>query len=231
MCTVVYIPQSRDKYLFATSRDEHRDRPEALPPAWHDTEHGPLFFPRDPVGGGSWIAANDKFTLCILNGAFQPHERQPPYRHSRGEIPIHFLKYGNVRDFFDHYQFEGLEAFTFLIIDDRNLHEIRWDQQEVHYRKYQKVESRIWASAPLYDEKMLEMRKEWFRDFQENHQPVTCTDVLNFYLHGGNGDPHSGLMINRKNGVKTVSISCVEKEESTVRFHYRTGEKTMGLEL
>lgn len=227
MCTVIYIPKEDDGFLFATSRDEHEDRPTAEPPAWHQTENGPLFYPKDPVGGGSWIAVNNQYTLCILNGAFEPHKHQPPYRQSRGLIPLHFLAYTGVQDFLENYRFEGLEPFTFLIIDDKNLHEIRWDQnQKVHHRKFDPTKSHLWASAPLYNREMVEMREKWFAEFLNNHQSISGSDILNFYLKGGNGDPHTGLMINRENGVKTVSISCVEKTNKNTQFHYRTGGNT-----
>ena len=52
-----------------------------------------MIFPKDELAGGTWIGASEKNTvICLLNGGFQNHKRQPEYRHSRGVVVKDFLK-------------------------------------------------------------------------------------------------------------------------------------------
>ena len=69
MCTVSFVPRS-DGYLLVCNRDERRSRSIAEAPRWEDASGLRLCAPRDPDGGGSWIALrSDGLTLCLLNGA------------------------------------------------------------------------------------------------------------------------------------------------------------------
>ncbi|TVR79961.1 MAG: hypothetical protein EA409_08580 [Saprospirales bacterium] len=222
MCTALYIPDSKGNYIFSTSRDEHKDRPVAENPNWHQSHGKDLFFPRDPAGGGSWIVCLAAKSLCILNGAFEPHERRPPYRMSRGQIPIEYSTFQSTSDFLDRFDFLGIEPFTFLIADGYSVEEIRWDGNMSHYCNYGNDQPKLWASAPLYNREMVRMRLEWFQMFLNNNPNPDIIDVLNFYLHGGNGNPHNGLMIQRENGVETSSISCIQKFKDELKFLYRT---------
>ncbi|MGL1516781.1 NRDE family protein, partial [Vibrio parahaemolyticus] len=44
-------------------------------------------FPKDPDGGGTWIALKENGDVAILlNGAFENHIPAYPYRRSRGLI-------------------------------------------------------------------------------------------------------------------------------------------------
>ena len=222
MCTVTYIPLDSGNYLFSTSRDEHRDRPDPLPPKKYKVAMNEVCFPKDPVGGGTWILSNSSYTLCILNGAFTPHKRTPPYRESRGLIPLHFIECGNSTHFLKNYRFDGIEAFTLVIVSDKlqEVEEIRWDQENIHYQKIDPRKPAIWASAPLYTREMQNMRKKWFSAFLSEHPLPKTKDLLKFYIEYGNGNSHSGLIINRDNGVRTGSICCIERIQPKKKMHY-----------
>lgn len=220
MCTVTYIPKGPNSFLFTTSRDEHRDRPKANPPKTQQVGQKEVLFPRDPVGGGSWIVSARDLALCLLNGAFQPHKRTPPYRHSRGLIPLHFLDFKSSEDFLNHYDFFNLEPFTLLVVSKNKIDEIQWDGKKSHHRILPSDKPEIWASAPLYNEKMLKMREDWFSDFLSEYANPTARQVFEFYTTGGNLDPYSGLIIDRENGVRTVSICSIEKSADEIKMLY-----------
>ena len=190
-----------------------------------------MFFPKDPTGEGSWIACYGKKTLCILNGAFEPHDRQPPYRISRGKIPLEYSCFQNTEEFLGKFDFPGIEPFTFLIADEFSVEEVRWDGSKKYFQKHDNDQPKLWASAPLYDREMVAMRLSWFSEFLDNHPNPDTEEVLNFYLFGGNGDPHNGLMIKRENGVETSSISIIQKKENFLKFIYRTEDYLEGFDL
>ena len=222
MCTVTYIPLDSGNYLFSTSRDEHRDRPDPLPPKKYEMGEVDVYYPKDPVAGGTWILSSPSLTLCILNGAFQPHKRTPPYRESRGHIPLRFIEFGNSTEFLKNYQFQGIEAFTLIIIADGEgaIEEIRWDQKKIHHRKMPANKPALWASAPLYNSDMQKMRSHWFNTFLDEYPHPEVEDIFSFYTDFGNGDPHCGLIIDRENGVQTGSICCIERIQPIKKMHY-----------
>lgn len=90
MCTVTYLPVSTG-FVLTQNRDEAPTRsPQIISKEKRfGTE---LLFPKDTKAGGTWIAtARDGRTACLLNGAFEKHKHEPPYRLSRGLVLLDFL--------------------------------------------------------------------------------------------------------------------------------------------
>jgi len=85
MCTLSW--QVRDESLtLIFNRDERLSRPEAHPPEVEDIEGVRVLAPKDPEGGGTWLAANEfGMVVCLMNnyrnGTLEPSDRE--YR-SRG---------------------------------------------------------------------------------------------------------------------------------------------------
>lgn len=76
MCSVSYIPLANG-YLLTSSRDECHLR-ETLPPRSYLHAGKKIVYPMDARSGGTWIAGcNDETVACILNGAFEKHEKNP----------------------------------------------------------------------------------------------------------------------------------------------------------
>ncbi len=74
MCTVSVIPLRSANgdvvgLRLVSNRDEHRDRPRALPERWHELANGTRgLWPTDPIGGGTWIAGTSSgVALSLLN--------------------------------------------------------------------------------------------------------------------------------------------------------------------
>src|ERR1700690_3075267 len=91
MCTVTFIPAG-NHFFFTSSRDEKAGRPLALFPAIYEINGCRVLFPKDPLGGGSWIAVNERgHAGVILNGAIKMHEANISYRKSRGLILLDLI--------------------------------------------------------------------------------------------------------------------------------------------
>lgn len=87
MCTLSWW-RGADGYSVFFNRDEQRTRAVGLPPAVHAS--GPVRFlaPRDPDGGGTWIAANEQgLTVLVLNRYDVPLA-PPPEPVSRGTLVL-----------------------------------------------------------------------------------------------------------------------------------------------
>lgn len=71
MCTVSIVPRTGG-FRLVCNRDELRSRPVALRPVQRISGGVPVWHPRDPQGGGTWVAVNGHGVgLALLN-------RQPP---------------------------------------------------------------------------------------------------------------------------------------------------------
>ncbi len=225
MCTVTYIPQPEGGFLFTSNRDEAPSR-SAKEMASKKLENGvEIHFPRDSKAGGTWLAvSNDNRLICVLNGAFERHEHQPPYRLSRGIMALDFFEYSSAIDFFEEYEFEGIEPFTLVIVDDGNLIDFRWDGTEVYMGMRDEESCHIWSSAMLYPLEIKEKRETLFSDWLSTKESISKEDILDFHRNGKVGDPKYDLVMNRGELVRTVSItSVVSKDEQFSMEHVSVG--------
>lgn len=104
MCTVsiISLGGASAGYRLVTNRDEQRSRAPAIEPVWHEVGSGGartrVIAPRDPVGGGTWVATTEQgLTLCLLNGNLEPAPELPRVLRSRGELIPALVGLGGVR--------------------------------------------------------------------------------------------------------------------------------------
>ena len=230
MCVLTYIPTKNDGFLFTSNRDESVLREAAFPPRKYELEGRYVFFPKDPVGGGTWIASCDRFTLCLLNGGLEKHILAPPYRQSRGRIILDFYKYQNFDTFAQNYQFEGIEPFTLIVIDRSNnllINELRWTGSQILQKKIDAKSPHIWSSVTLYSPEIRQEREQWFADFLQKNPDCTEEDVLNFHHFGGKGDVRNDIKMNRENKLKTLSVTqfSISNENFLVKYQDLQKEK------
>lgn len=230
MCTLTYIPLGDKEFIFTTNRDEDPKR-IAIPPNLYINNNVECLYPKDQLSEGTWMLCNKEYSLCLLNGAFVKHKHSPPYRKSRGLVVLEFSNYKSVTEFVLNYNFEGIEPFTMLVLTYGSkfaIEEIRWDGGSIHYKNLDPLKTEIWSSSTLYDESAKEMRREWFAGWKSEGDNSTA-HVLKFHKNAGNGDAFNGLIMNRKEMVKTTSItqiSCIKAKISMRYEDLRNGEVT-----
>lgn len=210
MCTVTYLPTGEGHYILTSNRDEWPGRPTSKP-IKHEGHNGlTLLYPTDGMAGGSWIAiANNGAAACLLNGAFERHTRNPPYRRSRGLVLVDAFAYENFSDFVAHYNFAEIEPFTLLFLHQDVLHELRWDGTQTHYQTPDPNVPHIWASATLYTPEYIAKRNGWFKDWLQLHPVFEPQAIMDFHHTGGEGNKYNDIVMNREGLVRTVSITCV----------------------
>ncbi len=223
MCTLSFIPISDTDFIFTTNRDEDPNR-VALSPQKYIHDGLELFYPRDSKANGSWIISNCTDTsLCLLNGAFEKHQRQPNYRQSRGLLLLDFFRYSSLEDFIENYKFEGIETFTLVVLESKFgicLSEIIWDEQKLHFKELPSNEAHIWSSTTLYTNLMKSEREQWFWDWLRNEKRVNQHSILKFHKTGGEGNLEYGLFMNRRNRVRTVSITQISGSPNGHKMKY-----------
>ena len=215
MCTVTYLPKSNNEFILTHNRDEHFSRGNAQFPSHKTISNQNILAPIDSNAGGTWIATSQHYTLCLLNGGFEKHVSQPPYRHSRGKIILDFFEYNSITDFIQTYNISQLEPFTLIIIDhhSNDLHQCVFDGQILYHSKMQKEQAHIWSSCTLYQVEEKQQRKKHFNSFLQESK-LTQDEVIAFHTNSYKTLEHEDILINRNEILKTVSLTSIVKSSA-----------------
>jgi uncharacterized protein with NRDE domain len=228
MCTVTYIPPlARSSFILTSNRDEKVIRP-ATPPAVYSWDDKKLAYPKDEKAGGTWISANDKGKVCcLLNGAFVPHEKQGFHTVSRGTVLLEFTASDlKVHEYFAANELENVEPFTIVAIEQNNdivynLTEFVWDGNNKHFKQLDKDRPYIWSSVTLYNEEHRKLREDWFNKFlAENNNKLSPEKILAFHSGNHTIDNTINIVMQREEGIETVSITQVTSESGRVKLFY-----------
>ena len=155
MCTVTYIPKQDGGFVLTSNRDEVVGRNAALP-SIREYNGNRICFPREPQSGGSWIAINENGRICcLLNGAFERHEKQKYQTKSRGHILLGMTT-SDLRPelFFEIENLHNVQPFTLITLEYlhdkvKYFSEMIWDGNEKCLRYPRIQESHIWSSSSI----------------------------------------------------------------------------------
>ena len=220
MCTVGFVFSS-GKAIITHNRDEKLARPSAIFPQKHKIDNKNIFFPKDQQAGGTWFAVAENGTiLVLLNGADEKHIQKPNYRKSRGIIVLDIISSNSPIDFWTTIDLENIEPFTIVLFQEGNLYQLRWNEVEKSTLNLDINLKHIWSSSTLYPKEIREKRAQWFDDFVTNKGIITATDLYNFHQNTEIDNTENGLVINRNDKLKTLSITQVVIEKNEVSMFY-----------
>ncbi len=215
MCTLTLSLQDQ-RTIVTSNRDVHRDRPRAHAPKWHNVQGKELYFPKDPQGGGSWIAHDRQGHIgVLLNGAFDAHDRAPEYRKSRGLVLLELMSSEYPYAAMEEIDLSGIEPFTFVLLEHLPT-ELRWDGRDKHFREYPGQGDLMWSSCTLFDRKKQQARRRRFEEFLQ--QPTRPDPEAYWALQsetqmGGT----EGFVIDRPDGNRTVNrVQWIREQGSIV---------------
>jgi len=220
MCTVTIIPKGKDDFILTSNRDEAPNR-ISLTPQFYNTEKTNLLFPKDEVGGGTWVGISSKNrVVCLLNGGFEKHVRKSKYRQSRGVVVKDLMLANDIDNTLSNYNLEEIEPFTVVIADwNKSLRffELIWDGAVKHVTQLP-LEPKIWSSSTLYSSTMRTERLAWFDGFKSDDD-FNNEAILNFHKSAGGDNLDYGTVMDRGH-VKTTSITQINKtnDEVSMRF-------------
>ena len=218
MCLVSFIP-IEDGYVLSSNRDEFPIR-DAVSVVSEQVSGVTLTFPQD-TQGGSWIICSDRDqVVCLLNGAFDNHVRQLPYRISRGVMMKHFFQHKSAIDFFEDYDFWGIEPFTMVIVDRGRLYEFRWNGHTKHILTLPFDETHIWSSSTLYDRESQIRREGLLRSLTSTVDKNDLQAVEECHLYRNHNDISKGLYVELYDVVKTISHTQVVRKSNHVWLNY-----------
>jgi uncharacterized protein with NRDE domain len=219
MCTVSYI-SSDTGCIITSNRDEHTSRPIAFRPQEEIINNYKIIYPKDPKAGGTWFAIReDGVAVVLLNGAFQKHIPFGKYKMSRGLVLLEIISNKQPDDHFFNMDLTRIEPFTLILFKGTHLLEMRWDGKSKHEKTLDVNGNYIWSSVTLYGEKATQKREHLFNEFLKDKKWVNENSIVDFHM-GHDNDFENGFVIDRSDGLKTVSITqAVFNEEEMGLSH------------
>lgn len=219
MCTVSFIPM-QEGFLLTSNRDEKSYRPTIAPKVYTENEVK-LLYPKDKKAGGTWIVTKEVGTaIVLLNGAFINHHKKPNYSKSRGVILMEIIQAEKPLLHFQEMNLDNVEPFTLIIFQDTVLTEVKWDEVEKHVFNKSIKKPHIWSSATLYNRTQRIKRKQWFDHFCRYNIPLSTDKILSFHINTQAKNSEYGLVINREDQTKTVSITQLLLINNTIEMTY-----------
>jgi hypothetical protein len=219
MCTVSFVC-TNDKIIITSNRDEQVLRPSAIEPKNYTINGKNIIYPKDPKAGGTWYAVDEVGTvLVLLNGAEEKHQVQLPYRKSRGVIVLEMISSASSKEFWEKIDLDTIEPFTLVLFQEKQLFQLRWNGIEKQSIALESHKNYVWSSSTLYPKAIREQRSKWFYSFLEATPEITDKKMLYFHQHTEAENSDHGLVINRNDEMKTLSItqSVIEKNKVMIR--------------
>lgn len=218
MCTVTYVRQNDSTIVLTSNRDERIHRITTIPEKYTIGDRWAIF-PKDNHAGGTWISMGSKgIACCLLNGAFEMHERKPMYSRSRGQVLLDVFRFETLDEFIDKVDLSGVEPFTLVLVNVINgdLKDLIWDEKRKHVREYDQNGNHFWSSAYVYSRPIAIEREQHFRELSEkkklNHEEVL---LLHSKTKG-----EGGFLLKTEWGIETISISQLLLRPDKGSFYY-----------
>jgi hypothetical protein len=237
MCTVTYIPLKNNIYI-TTNRDEDLMRKPASPPESFVLNNKLTIYPRDGKAGGTWVIVCENGNAAVLlNGAFNKHQQKEWYKKSRGLVLLDIMTSDDPLQAFNGYNLNAIEPFTLVILQKKQLFELRWDDQKKHVMELEAKASYIWSSSTLYNSDLQIKLKNKFFNWLNKHPDLSIDDILNFHKNAcyekqvvfSNNDflqirTVSTTNINLKNIEASVSyFDLLKNENHVIKMHLDEG--------
>lgn len=210
------------KVIITSNRDEKIVRPNAIEPKTYSINTKKIVFPKDNKAGGTWYAI-DEFSnvLVLLNGAEEKHDLKESYRKSRGLIVLDLMETESPLQAWQEIDLDQIEPFTLVLFENQNLYQLRWNESEKSCLALDKNQNHIWSSSTLYSKEIREKRAHWFHTFLVTKPEVGAEELFDFHRYTEADDTEHGLVINRNNLLKTLSITQTVIEQNKVSIYYK----------
>lgn len=220
MCTVSFVC-TNDTIIITSNRDEKVIRPSAIPPKNYTLNGKNIIYPKDPKAGGTWYVVDENGTvLVLLNGADEKHQLELPYRKSRGLIVLEMISSVSPKMFWDEIDLEKIEPFTLVLFQEKQLFQLRWNGAKKSTVDLEIDKNYVWSSSTLYSKEIREQRSNWFYAFLDSNPEITEAKMLHFHRYTEADNNEHGLVINRNDELKTLSITQSVIEKNKVMIHH-----------
>ncbi len=221
MCTVSFV-NANGKIIITSNRDEKVIRPNAIEPKNYLVNNKKIIFPKDNKAGGTWFAIDEYSNiLVLLNGAEEKHIVTGNYRKSRGLIVLELISSKSPIVAWEEINLDNIEPFTLVLFENRQLYQLRWNGETKSVLELNPEQNHIWSSSTLYPAAIREKRAAWFTTFLDTKPEVDADELFSFHRYTEEKNEENGLVINRGETMKTLSITqAVIDQNKVALFHY-----------
>lgn len=220
MCTVSFV-HSKGKIIITSNRDEKVIIPNAIEPKSYLINNKKIIFPKDQKSGGTWYAVDEHSNvLVLLNGADEKHVISGNYKKSRGLIVLEIIATKSPFETWKTINLENIEPFTLVLYESLQLYQLRWNGEAKKTLVLNPNQNHIWSSSTLYSAAIREIRTSWFTTFLDTKPEVAETELFNFHRYTEEKNAENGLVINRNEVLKTLSITQTVIDKNIVEIHY-----------
>lgn len=221
MCTVSFV-NANGKIIITSNRDEKIIRPMAIEPQNYLINNKKVLFPKDSKAGGTWFAVDEFLNVIVLlNGADEKHLVKDSYRKSRGLIVLDIISNASPRETWETIDLSNIEPFTLVLFENQRLYQLRWNGALKCVLELDTKQNHIWSSSTLYPAEVREKRAAWFNTFLDTSPAIDTTELFNFHRYTEEKNHENGLVINRDEVMKTLSITqSVIDQNKVALFHY-----------
>jgi uncharacterized protein with NRDE domain len=220
MCTVSFV-NANGKIIITSNRDEMVIRPNAIAPKNYNVNNKKVIFPKDQKAGGTWYAIDEHSNvLVLLNGAEEKHILKASYRQSRGLIVLELIGSESPITVWKSINLNQIEPFTLVLFEKQKLYQLRWNELEKETKGLDINESHIWSSSTLYPSEIRAKRATWFHTFLDTKPEINKEELFHFHRYTEEANTEHGLVINRNDVLKTLSITQTVIEKNKVTIHY-----------
>lgn len=220
MCTVTFV-STKNKIIITSNRDEKLLRQNAIAPKDYLINGKKITFPKDPKAGGTWFAVSEEGTISVLlNGANEKHQFREKYRKSRGLIVLDIISAENPLLEWEMIDLEAIEPFTLVLFYQNKLYQAQWDETNKTLVALNANENYIWSSSTLYSQTIRNQRAKWFADFIENNDSLNEELLIHFHRYTQEDNKEFGLVVNRNDLLKTMSITQTVIEKNNVSLSH-----------
>ena len=153
----------------------------------------------------SFVATNDKI---IITSNRDEHTLRP------SAIPPQFYEINHHKLIFPRDPKAG--GTWFVIFQSNLLFQMRWNGTEKETTPLDIKQNYIWSSSTLYASSIRDHRSIWFYDFLERNTKISETKMFNFHRNTEGENTENGLVINRDDILKTLSITQAVLEKNTI---------------
>lgn len=226
MCTVTIVPDGPAGFNLASNRDELRRRAIALPPQIFQQAAVRYAMPVDPLGCGSWIAANEYgLVATLLNVNLVPSPGAFSGRASRGQIIPPIMGCESLAQAVAKFTPDPLAypPFRLVLADATGVCEYRSDGRDLTHRHLGPINAGpyFFTSSGLGDHRVEAPRRALFDDMLSD-PTKHAIDQRAFHQHVWPMQPELSVCMNRTDAC-TVSFTCVSVRRGAVLMEYLPG--------
>jgi uncharacterized protein with NRDE domain len=224
MCTVSIVPVGADGFRVMCNRDERRSRPVAFAPRVERAGGHDAIFPRDPLGGGTWIGVNTAgLAVAVLNRHDdQSRDRTCGARQSRGAIGVQVLRCGRLDDvvrWAGSLTADDYAPFRLVALHKHRLVVVQSDGYTIDASRRTLVAPVMFTSSSLGDERVAPLRRALFEQLVTRRSECWLSGQLQFHGHQWPERPEVSVLMDRDDAA-TVSRSTIDVGPQRVHFRY-----------